>query len=425
MADEDILSDELLRQLISVGEVDILVGLHTYNHAKTIGHIVQVIRDGLLKYFPRERVAILNADGGSTDGSPDLVRAASINDARNSYTFHSLRTLHCISSQYGTVPSAGQAMHMVIAAADLLRAKACAVISPESIEILPEWIDRLLSPIYREHYDFVAPIYRRHRSEGTLVTNLLYPMTRAVYGKRIREPRPGEFAISNDLAGQLVANDLWTNDAGRLGPEVCITMESLSDGLRVFQTFLGTKGQIDQPPSDLVAALRQTVGPLFWSMGQTDTAWSGIHEVHPVPTAGPEFEITADTVNIDRERLRQMFSSGVVDLEPVLKTILSPATLAELQSTAALQVDRFSYSDELWVKSVYEFAASYHRSVINRDHILQALVPLFRGRAYAYLKENSTASPEGMEERIEVLCLTFERLKPYLLGLWTAQERGS
>ncbi len=425
MADEDILSDELLRQLISVGEVDILVGLHTYNHAKTIGHIVQVIREGLLKYFPRERVAILNADGGSTDGSPDLVRAASINDARNSYTLHSLRTLHCISSQYAAVPSAGQAMHMVVAAADLLRAKACAVIAPESSEILPEWIDRLLSPIYREHYDFVAPVYRRHRSEGTLVTNLLYPMTRAVYGKRIREPRPGEFAFSNDLAGQLVANDLWTNDAGRLGPEVCITMESLADGLRVFQTFLGTKGQVDQQPADLVAALRQTVGPLFWSMGQTDAAWSAIHEVHPVPTAGPEFEITGDTESVDRERLRQMFSSGVVDLEPVLKSILSPATLAQLQSTAALEAERFSYSDELWVKSVYEFAASYHRSVINRDHILQALVPLFRGRAYAYLKENSSVPPEGLEERIEDLCLTFERLKPYLLELWTAQERGS
>jgi hypothetical protein len=425
VADEDILSDELLRQLISVGEVDILVGLHTYNHAKTIGHIVEVIRDGLLKYFPRERVAILNADGGSTDGSPDLVRAASINDVRNSYNFHSLRTLHCISSQYASVPSAGQAMHMVVAAADLLRAKACAVIAPESTEILPEWIDRLLSPIYREHYDFVAPVYRRHRSEGTLVTNLLYPMTRALYGKRIREPRPGEFAFSNDLAGQLVANELWTNDAGRLGPEVCITMESLSDGLRIFQTFLGTKGQVDQQPPDLVAALRQTVGPLFWSMGQTDAAWSVIHEVHPVPTAGPEFEITTDEVSVDRERLRQMFSSGVVDLEPVLKSILSSATLAQLQSAAALEAEKFSYSDELWVKSVYEFAASYHRSVINRDHILQALVPLFRGRAYAYLKENSTASPEGLEERIESLCLTFERFKPYLLGLWTAQERGS
>ena len=75
MADEDILSDDLLRQLMSVGETDILVGIHTHNNAKTIGRVVQVVREGLLKHFPRERVAILNVDGGSQDGTTDLVRA--------------------------------------------------------------------------------------------------------------------------------------------------------------------------------------------------------------------------------------------------------------------------------------------------------------------------------------------------------------
>ena len=425
MADENILSDDLLRQLISVGEVDILVGLPTYNHAKTIGHVVQVIRDGLLTYFPRERVAILNPDGGSQDGTPDLVRAASIDDARNANTFRTLRTLHCVSSQYASSPSAGQALHIVMASADLLRARACAVIAPESSDILPDWIDRLLTPIYREHFDFVAPVYRRHRFEGILVTNLLYPMTRALYGKRIREPRPGEFGFSDRLAAELVESDLWRHDAGRLGPEVCITMATLSDGLRVSQTFLGAKGHLEQQSSDLVTALRQTVGPLFWSMEQNGAAWTGIHEVQAVPTTGPEYEVTAGAVSVDRKRLHQMFCSGVVDLEPVLRSILSPTTLAQLQASATVEDDKFHFTDELWVRAVYEFATSYHRSVINRDHILQALAPLYRGRAYAYLTENSTASPEDLEERIEALCLTFERLKPYLLELWSAKERGS
>ena len=66
MAEESILSDDLVRQLMAVGEVDILVGLHTYNHASTVAQVVQAVRAGLLNYFPRARVAILNADGGST-----------------------------------------------------------------------------------------------------------------------------------------------------------------------------------------------------------------------------------------------------------------------------------------------------------------------------------------------------------------------
>ncbi len=132
-----------------------------------------------------------------------------------------------------------------------------------------------------------------------------------------------------------------------------------------------------------------------------------------------------DAVRVDRQRLHQMFCSGVVDLEPVLKSILSPGTLEQLQCVAALDEDKFHYPDELWVKAVYEFAAAYHRSVISRDHIIQALAPLYRGRAYTFLTENLDASRELLQEHIEALCITFERLKPYLLELWTAQERGS
>ena len=424
MADDDILSDDLLRQLISVGEVDILVGLHTHNHAETVGHVVQVIRDGLLKYFPRERVAIVNADGGSQDRTIDLVRAVSISDVGNVSTIQALRTMHIVSTQYSGTPSAGKAMHIVMAAADLLRAKACVIVAPESSEIQPEWIDRLLRPIFQEHFDFVTPVYRRHRFEGILVTNLLYPMTSALYGRQVREPRPAEFAFSAEFTGRLLGHELWTADAGRLGPEICFTVEALSDGLRIFQTFLGPKGRLEQSP-DLVVALRQTVGPLFWSMERTNSKWSAENQIQRVPTFGPEFEVTSQAVNVDRKRLHHMFRSGVGDLQDVLKSILSPGTLTQLQHATTLEEDKFQFADELWVRTIYEFAASYHHEVINRDHILQALAPLYRGRAYAFLTQNSDASADRLEARTQELIQSFERSKPYLLELWTVKERGS
>ena len=113
-----------------------------------------------------------------------------------------------------------------------------------------------------------------------------------------------------------------------------------------------------------------------------------------------------------------MFTTGVAELESVFQSILSPSTLAELQSIARLGEEEFRYPAELWVRTVYEFAASYRKSVISRDHIIQALAPLFRGRAFTFLMENRNASAEDVENNIEGLCLEFERLKPYLLQLW-------
>ena len=43
MAEETLLSDDFLRQLINVGEVDIVVGLSTHNNAKTIEPVIGAI----------------------------------------------------------------------------------------------------------------------------------------------------------------------------------------------------------------------------------------------------------------------------------------------------------------------------------------------------------------------------------------------
>jgi len=202
LPDESILSDDFLRELINVGEVDIVVGLPTYNNGETVGQVVQAVRAGLLKHFPRARSVIINADGGSRDGTQDLVRAASISDLSISADVHALRTLHSISTRYENGPSNGAALHTIFAAADLLQTKACAVISPESTTIEPVWIDRLVSPVLHQDRDMVLPVYRRHKFDGLLIRNLLYPVTRAVYSCTLREPYPSDFALSGALGSQ-------------------------------------------------------------------------------------------------------------------------------------------------------------------------------------------------------------------------------
>ncbi len=422
MSDESVLTDEFLRQLINVGEADILVGVPTYNNAATVGQVVQTIRAGLLKYFPRERAVIVNADGGSRDQTPDLVRGASINDAQVSTDIQALRTLHSISAEYPGEPSTGTALRTILASADLLRASACAVISPDSTTIEPDWIERLLRPVYQGTYDFVTPLYRRHKFDGLLIRNLVYPMTRAFYGKRVKEPYASEFAFSGPLGTHFLGQEIWTHEAGRTGTEISLTISAITGGYKLAQTFLGAKPHVDARSADLVAAMRQTVGALFWSLEPNYQLWSSHADSQVIPTLSPGQEVTLEPLRINRRRLLGMFHSGVAELEPVLKQILSPPTISELQRIATLEEDEFSYGDELWARTVYEFAASYHKSVISRDHIVQALAPLYRGRAFTFLVENRESTGEEVEQNIESFCLTCERLKPSLVELWNGRK---
>jgi glucosylglycerate synthase len=421
LAEESFLTDDFLRQLINVGEVDILVGVPTHNNAKTIGAIVETIQASILRFFPRERAAIINVDGGSRDGTPELIVSAAIDDARAS-KLYALRTLHSISTQYASSPARGTALRTILAAAELLRPKACAVISPDSTQITPEEFSTLLGLTYKEQFDLVLPTYSRHRFEGILLTNLLYPMTRALYGLEIREPYALEFAYSGRLGSQFLAQNPWHDETAQSGSETLFTLTAIAGGYRICQSFLGTKEHVERRSADLVPAIRQTVGALFSSLEPNFLMWSARTGSQPIPTTGAEPEFTLEPLRVNRKWLRDMFAAGVAELESVFQLILSPSTLEELRRIARLEEAHFRYSAELWVKTVYEFAAAYQRSVISRDHIIQALAPLFRGRVFTFLVENRNGSAADVEGSIEALCLEFERMKPYLLEIWNARE---
>ncbi len=422
LEDETFLTDDFLRQLINVGEVDILVGLPTRNNAKTIGSIVHTIQSGILGGFPRERAVIINVDGGSRDGTPELVTGISIDDVRPASNLHALRTLHSISTNYAGSPESGVAFRTILAAAELLRAKACIVMSPESVNSESDWLSKLLRPIYRDGFDLVTPTYRRHKFDGLLMTNLLYPMIRALYGVRIREAFTPEFGFSNRLGSQFLGQNGWADGTGGSGVELRFTLAAITGGYRVCQSFLGKKDHVERRAADLVPTLRQTVGVLFSALESDFSVWSKVVGSQPVPTTGSDQELLLDPMRVNRKRLRQMFSTGVAELQSVFQSILSPPTLEGLQRIAALGEEEFHYSAELWVRTVYEFAASYQKSVISRDHIIQAIAPLFRGRVCTFLGENRNASANDVETNIEGLCLEFERLKPYLLQMWKSRE---
>ena len=422
MAEETLLADDFLRQLINVGEVDILIGVPTHNNARTIEPVIRAVQTGILKCFPRERVVIINADGGSQDGTPELVTGASIDDVWRASKVYALRTLHSISTRYAHTPEPGTALRTILAAADLLRARACVVVSPESTTMEADWLQRLVRPVYNDNFDLVSPIYQRQKFEGVLMRNLLYPMTRAIYGYRVREPYASEFALSGRLATDFLTTDVWKDEWGRIGAEVCLTVAALTGKYRVCQTFVGTKEQPRRSPNDLVAAMRRTVAALFWSLDENFPLWSTITGSQEVPTTEAQSVLTKEAVRVDRKRLREMFATGVAELEPVFRSILSASTLSELQRIAALEITDFTFPADMWARTVFEFAASYHKSVINRDHIIQALVPLYRGRTLAFLLENRDESGEDIEKSVESLCGEFERLKPYLLQVWAERK---
>lgn len=422
-ADESLLPDDLLRQLIAVGEVDLLVGIPTLNHAKTVGQVVRAVQIGFVKYFPRERAVLINLDGGSTDGTPERVRAVSIADFRPLLSAQPLRTLHRITTPYPGPPERAGALRTLLAAADLVRAKACAVVSADLENITPEWIDALIRPIYKESFDLVAPIYQRHKFDGLLISNLIYPMFRAIYGHRVREPLGPEFGLSGRFARALLSKERAARTPSPHGIDLAITAAAATGGNRIGQSFLGPKvhaSRHDEP--SLAETLRQTVGALFEQMERDAAAWSPRQGSAPPPVFGFEYALRLEPVRINKRRMLETFRTGVRELSSLFEAILSENTREKIRQRAALDDKAFRYPDDLWVRTVYEFAAAFHHGVLHRSHLVQALTPLYLGRACSFVLENADAVSEEVEKRIEALCLEYERQKPELIERWNIKQ---
>jgi glycosyltransferase involved in cell wall biosynthesis len=422
VADDGILSDALLRELMAVGEVDILVGVTTYNNASTIQEVMQSIQAAFVTHFPRQRTALIAADGGSRDGTLRLIRETATGDFQPVVAAEALRTLHNIVVPYHGAPGRRTALRTIFAAAELSRAKACAVVGGDAGGLTPEWIDRLVRPVYRDGYDFVAPLYRRHRFDGLLLTNLLYPMMRALYGVRIREPLSAEYGVSARLAGRLIGNPAWDTELGRVGIDLWLTAAAAAGGFRACEAVLGPRLSDEGAGGPALAALiQQVVGSLFTCLEMHADFWRSPRPETVVPVVGSEENSEPEPTRINRRRMFDRFRSGVVELADVLRTILAPETFDAVSALARHEGNGLHYPDDLWVRTVYDLAASYHNGVMRREHLLMAITPLYLGRAGSFVFENLRRPHAEVERGLEELCAAFANLRPYLLERWEGQ----
>jgi glucosylglycerate synthase len=423
LAEDVFLADDLLRQLMSVGEVDLLVGVSSHNSANAVSHALDAIEESFQRNFVRQRVVIVNVSGGDKD-EDGVVAKGHGNLTEKGVRLPgitSLRTSHRVTANFSGPPSPGIALRTILAAADLLRARACAVVSPAACNLTPDSIANLLRPVYAEKFDFVAPLYTRNKFQGLLARNLLYPMSRALFGCHIRELFSDEWGFSGRLAALCLNQDVWHEGAVRARPEAWMAISAISSDFRCCQSFLGEKPQAKGPGTDIVEVLRQTVGTLFWCLETQQSLWLDCQRSQPVPTFGTAHELTSEQTDLDRHRIFEMFRSGVTELEPILSSILDPETHSGIKEIVSLVEGKFRFKSDIWVRTLYDFAASYHHAVINRDHLVQALAPLYRGMTYSFLVEHADSSPAEMEAASEMLCVEFELQKPYLMERWKAK----
>ena len=234
MTAEQVLPDDLRSALARIGHADVLVGIPCFNSARTIGHVVTAVEVGLRTHFPDLRATVLLSDGGSSDDTIGAALAAGGRDVVDRCLVDgSSPEPEKVGFVYRGIPGKGSAFRAIFESAGVLGARACAVVDSDLRSITPSWVHRLVSPVARLGYDFVAPVYERHRFDGTITNSIAYPLTTALYGTRLRQPIGGDFGFSGRLAAEYASRHVWDTDVARFGVDIWMTTVAVVEGHRI------------------------------------------------------------------------------------------------------------------------------------------------------------------------------------------------
>ncbi|MBE0478708.1 hypothetical protein IBX65_06280 [Candidatus Aerophobetes bacterium] len=422
------LHQEAREKLEQVGRADILIGIPSYNNERTIGQVVKAIQCGLAKYFPTQKAVIMNSDGSSTDKTRDIVKKTSVyTDLDTILIEHPVHPARSLAAPYHGVPGKGSAFKAIFEMAYELNVNTCLVVDSDLRSITPEWVELLAGPVIRKGYDYVAPYYSRYKYDGTITNSIVYPLTRALYGKRIRQPIGGDFGFSRRMVENFLSKDVWGTDVARYGIDVWMTTIAINEGFKICQSFLGAKIHDAKDPScSLGPMFKQVVGTLFYLTSRYEENWRNVKGSRSTAMYGFCSETFPEPVSAKIKSMIEKFQTGVKENIVWWKSTLPEETVKELEKIAHLSPKEFTFPAELWVKVVYDFATVYKNigkitspdAKNGQEKLLTSLIPLYFGRTASFVRETKNMSTAEAEQVVEKLCTEFERMKPYLVESW-------
>lgn len=407
---------------LAASRADVIVALTSHNDVRTIGTVARGVQEGLAPYASTTAIRFVLADAGSTDGTREAARE--VLGASTLVDVHHAATAEFRDIPYHGQPHRAAMLRAVLQTAQRLEARACAVIDASRQSAEPELIERLLGPVLAGGFDYVSPYYVRHVHEGAITRGIVYPVFRALYGPRLRQPAASEFGCSARLLSHYLEEGFWDFEYATTGIDLWLAVVAACGDFRICEAVLGPRAATARRGSaDLSTTLAQLVGALFIEVEHLADVWQRVRGSVDVPIVGTLPAASSEGPPLDLEALLRSYRLGYRELREIWAAVLPPRTIIELRKLADATADRFTVDDRLWATIIYDFAFGYSLRVLPRDHLLRSLTPLYNGWLASFARQLQRAPVVEVEDRVERLCLAFEAEKRYLISRWRWPER--
>ncbi len=380
-----------------IEEAEIVVGIPSYNEAKTIGFVVEQVSSGLEKYFPNKKCAIINLDNNSNDGTKEAFFHAQSNIPRI-----------YVSTPNG-LKGKGYNFHNLFLMIKKLEAKAGLVFDADLRSIRGDWIKKMATPIL-DGYDFITPYYIRCKTDATITNHLIYPLTYGLLGYDIRQPIGGDFAFSNKMV-KIWLKEEWLETTYQFGIDIFMTMIAILKGMKIAQVNLGSKEHNLSTPK-LGPMFFQVVGTFFKIIVDHFDEFKSRTEIIKIPILDEKKLPILANKQPEEGLFRKIFLDNLAGYWPIIKKIVSVPVKEKLE-VIYKNKDGQIHSD-IWFKIVYDFLLAY-KSSKNKPALIHALSCLYYGRIASFFHDNGNLTPEDAEKKVVKRAKLFFKKRDYFL----------
>lgn len=361
--------------------VDVVVGLPSYNEGDSIARVTKTIDEGLKRYFKEQSALMVNIDSNSTDGTREIFSEVD--------TVTSKYVLNNKSEERGKGSNVQKLFELFLQT----KAEVLLLIDSDVISVAPEWVRNLGWPV-RDGYDHVFPDYMRSEYDASITNHLCYPLLMGLFGVDIEQPIAGEGAFSRRAVKNFM-DQPWEGEVFRFGIDIFMTVTSVIGGMRLVRVPLGAK---EHNPSEgkLDEMFVQVAESLFRQVGRHTDVWQGERNYQEVPLEREKVEADGPHVTIDYKVMKELAAQEFEKQTPNLRELF-PGEVNELVSMYAPN-NVLNITKEMWLKLLFSMVDSgLPYSTRERAEIIR---PLYFGRFLTFFKEALDLDHESSQELI-------------------------
>ncbi len=401
------LSQDIEKQCKKIKPIDIMVGVLCKDVETTVLNVLNVINEGLYRYFPDYNKAIVISEGNSTDKTQEVIDL-----------FQPYNSISKIATNDITAGGKGAGVLTILEIAHQAEAKCVVLMDGDLLSIKPGWIQTISNPIIYGRADLTVPYYIRDKNDGVITNNLVYPFTRALYGIDIRQPIAGEFALSQNLYNILRDHPLFPPD---FGVDIFIVTVAAAEGLKVKEGLYSLKihestTRYLEPEKFLIPMFRRVTGSMFTLAKYYEQYWKNKACVQHKTYYRECFSQKPIPVKIDIANLVSSFQKEYVEKKAIISSILNKEMISEIDK---IITDPESFDSEIWAEVVYNFAAAYkNASEDQKLQLLDSLKPLWLGRFVSYAMETHDMDINQAETVLQKQAEVFEEKFNYLRSIY-------